>query len=379
MFGKGYPAGAAVKDRVGARRGMHRSLLRAGSVVSLVAVLVASAALAGAAPTSPRIDSGVRTLNQPWASNNTGGVAVVFASPFPEVTLIQNANASVAADLQIDGILELAAGASQHPHVVAVALPLSISHFNGTPPGNRPAPWAFNLTATLAVYPTDLPLWNGTPAAPPSPLGPPTGDATLTVGYATESQSDGTGQVNVAWSVSGWPWAASGNIIAIESHFSMAPAANLWTCSGSSTLTQTACPGQKVSVGSSNTILWNPGIVGIEEDNATGPTAAVAWSPTLTLTGPVNGSARVTPGIDATSPGSVEFVLGGVAGGASSVSGTMSVALSAPTSGLTGVPPLGAVTATPLLYVASAGAFAAFAVAGIWWYRRREARAEDEL
>jgi len=357
---------------------MLRSIARAGSVVGLSALLVLTVALASAS--APATSSaGLHGFAQPWASNNTGGVAVVFESPFPEVTLIQNANTSVAADLQIDGILELAAGASAHPRVVAVALPLSISHFNGTPPGSRPAPWAFNLTATLEVYPTDLPLWNGTPAQPPTPLGPPFGQATLRVGYTAAAKTDGTGEVAVGWTVTGWPWTSSGDILALESHFTMAPAANLWTCSGSSPLTQVSCPGHEVSVASGGTVLWNSGLVGIEEDNASGPTAAVQWSPTLSLGGPVNGTAQVTSGLDVSSPGSVELLLGGVAADATSVSGSMTLALSPQTPVVTIVPPLGPVTGSPIVYVVSAAAFAALAAAGIWWYRRRAAQAEEEL
>lgn len=349
---------------------------------SVILVAVALGASLLALPLTAALDvtpSAVVPSIHPWASNDTGRVVVTFQYPFPNVSLEQDANQSVVASLQVDSLEELTPVSSDHPSVVAVADPLSLSEFNGTQPPTGPGPWSFNLSADLAVRSATAGLWNGSSAPPTGIVGSVSGIATLNVNYTVEPAVNGTVAVSIGWTIGDWPWHSATDVLALESHFAMTPADELWTCTGPSVLEDSvgACSGQQLP-GSGGAIVWSDLFSGVEAANGTGPIAAVTWAPTLGLAGSVAGSAHVTAGVNEAGSGAGEIVVGGVGDGASEVTGHMTIALASHP------PPIPALpraiwTGDAIVYGGSAAVFAVLASFGILGFRRRSRRALEEL
>lgn len=315
---------------------------------------------------------------QPWASNDTGRVVVTFQSPFPAVSLEQDANQSVVASLQVDSLEELTPVSSNHPAVVAVADPVG-SEFNGTPPPTGPGPWSFNLSADLVVRTATSGLWNGSSGPPTGIVGSVSGVVTLNVNYTLEPAANGTVAVLIGWTIGNWPWHSPTDVLALESHFAMTPADALWTCTGPSVLEDSvsACSGQQLPQ-NGGAILWSDLFSGVEADNGTGPIAAVTWAPTLDLGGSLGGSAHVTAGVNEAGLGEGEIVVGGVGDGASEVTGHMTIALASHPLSLPVIVPA-IWTGDAVVYGGAAAAFAVLAVLAVLGFRRRERQVLEEL
>ncbi len=342
-----------------------RSWAAALAVLSFLPMAVLSGPVASGTPTvllSPPLPA--------FASYDTGRVSVVFPAAIPQVVLYQDANASVNAVLQVDGIFELSPGNLPHPMVVAAALPTQVTAFNATTPPNLTAA-PFLLSAALDVRTTNVGLWSsggGVVVAGGWDVGP----ATLDIGYsATAPGSPGSG-VLVNWSIVGWPWLQPHDLLAIELRFAAAADATFTGCTVSTTLDPTSAPCAGAPFPAEG-IVWDSTLTSIETEGADGPQASIAWAPTALS---ANGSETwYAIGAFATGNGSAEVVLGAAAGSTSSVSGTITFSLVAP---LPPVPPVllrGAVVPFVVTVLLAGGA----AAAGIFGYRRRERRLRADL
>jgi hypothetical protein len=380
LFDKGY---TQLHAHTRVMRSAQRLEARAAVMASVLAgitvlVLVISAiTVALPYPVVGLTHGPIRAFGQPWATNDTGRVNVIFEGPVPSVSLYQDVNASVAASLAIDGILEIAPPVNGHPAVVAEALPLALAYFNGTPPANQRGPWSFSLSADLSVFSVDSALWNSSATSPPATHGPAIGVIQLVVHYLVVPGPNGTGAVAIGWTVSSWPWVSDSDYLVVEAHFVMSPTNQLLVCSRTSSLTISAPPCQGTALSPlSGAPIWNPSSASIEEDNQSGPTAAISWSSSLVTMGANGLAPRVTTGVLATSPGAGELVMGGPAHGASSVGGNITLALIGP---LKALPSPAVIVGETMPYIAALAVFGGAACVGLWAYRRSDRRARDEL
>jgi len=336
-----------------------------------IAVAAIAALVAGGGPTA--VAAPATEISPPipaWATYDTGRVSVVFPAAVPQVVLYQDANASVNAVLQVDGIFELAPGNLPHPTIVAAALPTQVSAFNATPPANLTgAPFLFS--AALEVRTTSVGLWSTSTGVTPAG-GWDVGPATLDIAYrATSPGSPGTG-VLVNWSIVDWPWMQPHDLLAIELRFGASESATFTACTTSSALTPDAehCVGAPFP---DQAIVWDSTLSGIETEGADGPQASIAWSPTaLAANGSETGYAV---GAFATGNGTAEVVLGAAAGATSSVSGSVVFSLVAP------LPPLAPVVlrGAALPFIATLLIAGGASIGGVLWYRQRERRLRSEL
>ncbi len=354
LFGNGYTPAAGWKP--------HRMRSRTqglGSVSAIVALAVLMAfPPAAAAPSTASVPPGV-------ASYNTGRVSVILPSQLPSIELFQDANNSVSASLQVEGVLELAPGSLPHPTVVAAAFPGSVQGFNGTSLANSTS-WPLTLTASLEVRRQNVALWTDAPI--PSPLGATVGAAVLSVTYAPLDNGSAGAGVGVQWTIQNWPWVSAGDLLAVEMGLTVSPAGLLTICSGNRPVgfALSACPGPAFPEAS---IQWGSSYDGLEGGGSTGPIAALSWNDTAT-----DVAQPYTVGAFATGTGAAQLVLGAPAAGASSLEGGVGFALVAP------VPTtLASIVADAPVYFATVGVTSAAALAAVVAYRRRERRLSAEL
>ncbi|MCI4360817.1 MAG: hypothetical protein L3J91_03865, partial [Thermoplasmata archaeon] len=113
---------------------MHRTSVPYGtrtSVVVATAFAVVTALLVPALALGPPGAPATSTMdltpqNVSWATYPTGGLQVIFPSTLPQVDLVDRANSSLGAALQVDAILELQPGGLPHPTIVAAAFPTQL-------------------------------------------------------------------------------------------------------------------------------------------------------------------------------------------------------------------------------------------------------------
>lgn len=331
------------------------------SVGLVVVGLFPPAAVVAASPSA-------RVMVEPWSQYDTGRVNVVYPSALPLVELIQDANSSLAASLGISAIYEIAPGGLPTPTVVAAAFPATATAFNGSPDaGSAGAP--FSMFANLAVYPVNVSLW--TPGVALGPTAGPLGSASLAVAFSPTTGSSRTAGVTVNWTVSGWPWSASNDLLALAFSFGYATSDNLTACRGSPVLSPLLPPCTGSPVGSAQAV-WGSSYTALESGGGRGLDAVVSWSPSVAYG---IAAAPVTMGALATNPGAGDLLLMSPGAGAGPAAGSLSFALVAPTT--VGLPAL--VTGDLLVYGLSVAALGAAALGGVLAYRRRDRRARESL
>ena len=334
--------------------------------VALLSLGLLTAGLLSGVP-GPAPTSGVHVFASPWSHYDTGRVNVVYPSALPTVQLVQDANASYAATLTVDGIYELAPGGLPTPTVVAAAFPNSVAAFNGSASaGASGSPLA--LYANLEVFPVGLPLW-----APDTSIGPtagPVGSSTLAVAFSPTTSSTTSAGVSVNWTVVGWPWTSTADALAIDFSFDYATGGSLTACQSSPVASSVpACSGRDLAVGQS---AWGSDYASLEGEGGAGPIAVLAWSPSIEF-----GAAPspVQMGALAGSPGSSDLLLMGTNAGVGPVAGQLAFSLIAPT--LSAV--AHEVVGDPALYLATVALVGAGATAGVLGYRRYDRRTRNSL
>lgn len=346
--------------RIRRSRLLRPLLLSAG-----VGFLLAVPALASALSTSPH---GAPTI-QPWSRYDTGRVNVVFPSQLPVVQLVQDANPSLSATLQLAAIYELSPGGLPTPTVVAAAFPDHASAFNASSTPSTISGNPVGLSAQLSVFPVGLPLFSSSGA--PTATGAPVGTTTLTVSYSATTNTATDAGVALNWSLSGWPWESTGDLLALAFSFSDPTGTSLTACTSSTLLVLASppCAGASIAVG---TPLWGTGYTSLEGESGAGPVALVSWGDSVEFG---SSTSPVRCGADALGGGVGELVLSAPGFQGSGASGKMAFALVAPPSN-----PVSAILhANPLLYGAALAALGAVAVAGVAAYRRHDRQVRDSL
>lgn len=342
--------------------GSPRSPLATGSLaLAAVACLVLVALPFASATPAP-------TLNPPiqWSAFNDGRVSVVFPGAFPQVDLYQDANTSVNAALQLDGIFELAPGNLPRPTVIAQAFPTATAGFNVTTTTNlTQTPLA--LVATLEVRTAYASLWS--PVSAPSPAaGGDLGGATLTVDYSAAAPSTPGSGVQLSWSVVGWPWVHSSDLLAIEFQFTAPNAPSIAACTTSDPLVTAGCAGDPLAARS---IVWDSSLSSLEGIAPSGPIASLAWVPAPST---ANGtSVPYAVGAFAGTNGTAELVLAAPA--SSNVAGSAAFTLSTPA---VAAPPA-VLHGSATVYLATLGAVGSVSLALVLLYRRRNRQLTAEL
>jgi len=332
----------------------------AASLLVLTLLVVPGAALATYGATPPGAS---------WASFSSGGIRVIFPSTLPEVNLVDNANTTLGAVLQVDAVFELAPGGLPHPTIVAAAFPTQASAFNATPTENLSnAPVA--QSAVLDVRAVNVALWSSTGIA--TYLGAPIGTAAVGLRYTALAQGSG---VSVGWTVIGWPWVSPSDLLALELHVDLSPGGGVTPCTGppSGTPGPAACPAAPIPT---RGIDWDPTISSVVATGPAGDAASLSWTATTTLLDGTAASLMV--GTFAPWNSSAEVVLASPAGGTGALSGNLAFSLFPPTPSVAPAPP-------PLLrgsigpYAVAAAVSGILVVVGLLAYRRRERAIRDEL
>jgi hypothetical protein len=340
-------------------------LLRPTLLAVGVGLLLGVPALASALPAHPHVAPTI----QPWSRYDTGRVNVVFPSQLPVVQLVQDANQSVSATLQLTAIYELSPGGLPTPTVVAAAFPDLASAFNSSSVPSTSSGHPVGLTAQLSVFPVGLALWSSPDA--PAATGAPIGATTLTVSYSATTNTATDAGVALNWTLSAWPWVLTGDLLALEFSFSNPSGTSLTACTGSTLLflTSPPCAGAPIAVG---TPLWGTGYTSLEGESGAGPVALVSWGNSVdfgTSTSPIR------CGADAVGGGVGELVLSAPGFPGSGASGKMAFALVAPPSSTVSA----LLHANPLLFAAALAVLGAVAAAGVTWYRRHDRRVRESL
>jgi hypothetical protein len=336
----------------------------------VIAALVATASIIPAALGSPSAALAPASYQLPLhlASQNfnaspTGQIQ--FSSPLPVAEILPTVNATVAATLGLNHLLEIAPNASnpEHPTVVAEAAPETLTKFNGTF-SNQATPNYFNLIATLPVYPTKTALWtSGTTIQPATDIAQ---QAILDVNYSLTSGPDGSPGVLVSWAVSGWPWAnPSGDELALEYVVQINAGTGFNYCTGapSSDAPDATCTSEPLAQGEA---VWSSSLTALK---GSGPDGSVAW---ISWGSQVGGS--VVPGTPESAgayfeqPGTSALVIAAPDGGASSVTGSTLFLLSP---GVVGQIAASLAGNLPI-YGGAAGVFAIAAGVGFFLARRRD-------
>ena len=370
LFDKGYttsPAhsltrkGGSTIDVTG--RAQRRLAVRGAALLTaglLLGVVAAGVAAATSGPTSI----------QPWDRYDTGRVSVVFPEQLPAVELVQDANSSVSATLQLTGIYELSSGPLANASIVAAAFPDQAQTFNGSAPAPATtAPLA--LTAQLGAFPVQAQVWQTGGFL--APLGSALGQTTLSVSYSASTSTSSVAGVGINWSLSSWPWVGPHDYLALSFEFGYAAGGALTACTASSLLYHTVppCVGSAVPNG---TALWGAGFSSVEGNGGTGPVAAVSWGSNV-LFG--SSTSPITVGALANGTGRGNLLLTAPeAPSTAGASGTVQFALVAPPSPAA---ILGALTGEPLAYAGTAVALAVLSGVGVAAYRRHDRRVRDEL
>jgi hypothetical protein len=338
----------------------RRPAAAALATLAAIALLLPGASAMGAA------SSGPRALDGPYCSYDTGRVDVVLPSAQPYVSVTDAQNASMTASLAVDQILELAPGAAT-PQVVAVAFPSHLSTFNGSAPACGPI--STSLTASLEVLPARGALWAG-PGGSATPDGSPVGSAELAINYSIPpSPAPGTG-VAIQWTITGWPWLHSSDLLGLELGLTTESGSGLTACGGSAASPiSSSCQGSALGPGQS---VWGPRYDGLQGLTASGPTALVSWGGSLATAS--GASVPVSVGALGQSASHGNLFVGGSAGESDAVGGTVSFQLLHPS-----------YPSAPLLrgeagwFAASAAASVAGGLAGLALYRRRNRAIERAL
>lgn len=368
LFDKGYtPRRAHSVTRIGGytidpgRTGGRRPVGRAAAWIAVGLVLgVVGAGAAVAAPSGPT----------PWDQYDTGRVSVVFPAQLPAVELVQDANASVSATLQLTGIYELSSGPLANATIVAAAFPAQAASFNGTAsPAPSVSPVA--LTAQLAAFPVRAAVWQTGGFL--APVAGALGQTTLSVRYGNAATTVTGAGVSINWSLSSWPWVGAHDYLALSFAFGYAAAGALTACTASTLLyhTMPPCVGSDVPNG---TALWGAGFSCVEGEGGSGPVAAVSWGSDV-----VFGSATspVTVGALANGTGKGDLLLSAPeAATGTGAAGTVAFALVAPAAAAA-VAAL--VHGNALAYGAAVGVAAVVSAIGVVAYRRHDRRVRDEL
>lgn len=371
LFDKGYTTcadlpltrkGGSTIDvvRRGDRRlgGRGAALLTAGLLLSVV--IATGVATASSGP------NGI----QPWDRYDTGRVSVVFPEQLPAVELVQDANSSVSATLQLTGIYELSSGPLANASIVAAAFPDQAQSFNGS--ASAPSPTApLALTAQLGSFPVQAQVWQTGGFL--APLGDALGQTTLSVSYSPSTTTASGAGVGINWSLSSWPWVAPHDYLALAFAFGYAAGGALTACTASSLLYHTlpACVGSPVPNG---TALWGAGFSSVEGEGGGGPVATVSWANQVRF-----GSATspVTVGALANGTGRGDLLLSAPeATSTSGAAGTVEFALAAPPSPATVIT---ALAGDPLVYGGTAVLLGAVSAVGVVAYRQHDRRVRDEL
>ncbi len=291
MFGNGYsPYPAVVPPMLRARGGAL--LLLAVTAVALVA------GPAGAAVTLPSYD--------------TGAVRVTLPSAVPTFELAQDANASISATVTLERIVELAPTAndsSDGPEIVAAAFPTDVHTYNVS--SVTSGGFEMILTATLVAYRTSgvlFPPRNALSHVEPLVAIAPTSLA------VTVASGSSPGLFDVSTVITGWPWASSGDLLALLWGLSTPIATGLAGCSSapSDGVPASACGASPVSTAAP--AEWGTPLQAVQELGSRGPVAQLTWSPGAagsaagTESGP-NGSAEVVVGEPATTAANETFAM----------------------------------------------------------------------
>jgi hypothetical protein len=294
---------------------------------------------------------------------------VIFPSTLPQFDLVDASNSSLGAVLEGDGILELGAGGLPHPTLVAEAFPMQQAAFNSTRAASPTSGPVFE-TASLGVRSVGVSLWSSTGLS--AYLGATVGSATLFLNYTVLPEGAG---IAVAWSVVGWPWVASDDLLALELHLALTPGTGVTPCTGPSTpgnLPATCAAAPIPTDG----IAWDPTITSVVASGPAGDSAALSWNPSTTTSSGT--SSGMIVGTFAPVSSSADVVLATPADGAARLSGALSFSLFPPAGPAVPLPPPTLHGAVDPYLLAAVGS-AAFAAAGILLYRRRERAIRNEL
>lgn len=333
--------------------------------VGLTVLLPVAGSLSSASPVPLRL---ALSPASDYASFGGSNAQILFGSPLPEVEIQSTANASYAATLGLPYLLELAPDLANpaHPSLVAVAEPETLQHFNGTPASSY-----LSLVATLPVFPAAGILWsNGTDVAA---AGEEYQQAILDVNYSLATGAGGAPGVQVSWSVSGWPWAAtSGDQLALEFIVNVASGDGFKTCTGAATgaAPASACAAGSLHVGEP---VWGSALSALRASGPAGLVAWVSWSPDVG--GTVGPATPVTAGAYVESPSTSALVVESLTDEASAVSGS-TLFLLAPAA----VPhPLGPLVGDLPVYGGALAVSAAVVGVGLFAARRRDQAISREL
>ncbi len=276
------------------RLGRWTAVLAAGLALSALAL----GGLASAeAPVTPALNPPVQ-----WSAFTNGPVSIVFPDAFPQVDLYQQANRSVTATLQVDGVYELLPGSLPRPTVVSEAFPTAGAGFNVSAPSSL-AEGPVSFTAELGVRSAYASLWGSSGPGPAA--GALVGATTLTLAYSQLASPGAGSGVRLGWTITGWPWAHAGDLLAIELHFTAPNAPGLAACTTDPLGTpDPGCAGQSLAA---RTIVWDASLSSLVGVTPTGPMASLAWGPTVSTT---NMTAPYSVGALAVSNTSAEVVLG---------------------------------------------------------------------
>ncbi|MCI4339737.1 MAG: hypothetical protein L3J73_00500 [Thermoplasmata archaeon] len=350
-------------------RTRHRWAYRVAPAVALVSIVLLSGLAAATPGIRPGLSPSGGPAQFPWASYPAGSVRIVFPSTLPQVYLVDAANASMGALLQVDALLELGSGGLPHPTIVAAAYPTQAASFNSTPAENLSAS-PIAESASLEVHAVSASLWS--PSGVSTYPGRAIGAATLSFSYSVIAPP--SSGVSVQWSVTGWPWVAPTDLLALELHFGLTEASAVTPCAGTGSGTTgvgpAVCSGASLS---GHGIAWDPTIHSVVAQEPGGDSAALAWTPTATLAG--GSGTSLVVGTFAPTNTSAEVVLGASAGGSPSVSGALQFSLFTPALPM----PPAVLRGSTLPYVAAVIASGALAGLGVLWYRRRDRRMRDSL
>lgn len=368
LFGKGYTTRAAhsVMGNGGStidrgRSGARRRFARGAAVLAagLVLTVLGSGAVAGS-PYQPA----------PWDQYDNGRVSVVFPVQLPAVELVQDANSSVTATLQLTGIYELSGGPLANASIVAAAFPAQAASFNGTAAA-APTTAPVALTAQLAAFPVRAEVWQTGGSL--APTGVALGRTTLSVSYSDSATTSSGAGVGINWSLSAWPWVAPHDSLALSFAFGYAASGALTACTASSLLDHATppCVGSDVPNG---TALWGAGYSSVEGQGTSGPVAAVSWGSNVVFG---SSTSPVTVGALANGTGRGDLLLTAPeAAAGSGASGTVAFALVAPLAQSV----VAALLHGSVLAYGGAAVVATIAgVVGVLAYRRHDRRVRDGL
>ena len=199
-------------------RGVHRSAVTAAAALTVAIVVsgLATGANALGGPVAP-------LLPHPWAAFDSGTVRTVFPSPLPAVDLFSSANSSLGGTVEVAAVAEVNLSGAV-PQVVQEAFPSQAGSFGALPsPGPTSASVAFSAPLTVART-------EGVLGATVEPLVQANTTTAASVDVLFGLPAPGTGSLSTRWSVTGWPYSAPSDSLALVLELSWFPAATLTAC-----------------------------------------------------------------------------------------------------------------------------------------------------